>query len=170
MTADALIVVANEFLASRGATLVSKRTLRFYTAQEVVPSPMGSPKFARYGFEHLLSLLAARSLQDQGQRLEQIRRETVEIQRGRLDRIEGLVETWLHQERVQSGKILGSRGVKEDGTEDPFVKLAGLGTATIRVNLSPNVTLEVSDSLNVVQDLTKAQKELERILSTLGAE
>lgn len=170
MTADALVVLANEFLSGKGVTLVSKRTLRFYTAQDVVPSPMGSPKFARYGYEHLLSLLAARCLQDQGRRLEQIKRETQEIHRGRLDRLEGVVTQWLGQGRQVSGRVMSVRETasKESGA-DPFVKLADIGSALIRIPLSPSVTLEVADTHNLTGDLQKAQKELARIIDEFEA-
>lgn len=160
MTADALVNLANDFLSQRGATLVSKRTLRFYTAQDVVPSPMGSPKFARYGYEHLLSLLAARSLQDQGMRLEEIRRETSEIMSGRLERIETRVSTWLEGSRGGAISVMQAR----ETSHTPFSRLAQLGTATLRLPLAPNVQLELGDSANILGDLEKAQKALGRIL------
>lgn len=167
MTADELIATANEFLAARGASLISKRTLRFYTAQGVVPVPLGSPKYARYGYEHLLSMLAARSLQDQGMRLEQIRFEIAEIQTGRLNRIEGRVEAWLENKWPHKGKLLAA---KETSVADPesakIAKLAQMGSTFIRLPLGPNVSLEISDTITIESDLNKAYKEFGKLITS----
>lgn len=169
MTADALVVVVNEFLSERGATLISKRTLRFYTAQDVVPSPMGSPKFARYGYEHVLSLLAARALQDQGQRLDQIRVETSEIHRGRLDRIEGLVEAWLAQGFGAGRRTARVREANAEMGADAFSKLASMGSSLVRISLTPNCTIEVVDTPSLATELDRAAKELRKLADRLSA-
>ncbi len=172
VTADMLVLTANEFLARRGAQLVSKRTLRFYTAQDVVPSPMGSPKFARYGYEHLLTLLAARALQDQGMKLDKIKTETSEIARGRFDRIEGLVEVWLGQASMVQGRAMSVResaaAYGETTEKDAFARLSKVGHASLRIPLTQGCTLEVSDSPSLEAELTKAHKELGKVIEKLG--
>lgn len=168
MTADGVVLTVNEILANRGATLISKRTLRFYTSQDVVPAPMGSPKFARYGYEHLLSLLGARAMQDQGQKLDQIRMEMDEIRRGRLDRIEALVESWMGQTPPQRAKA--TRTVREGSDSYQSNKLAKLGTARIRIPLTTNCNLEVADSADMVQELERASRELSKLIEKVRSE
>ena len=173
MTADALILVVNEFLSDRGALLISKRTLRFYTSQGVVPHPLGSPKLARYGYEHLLSLLASRALQDQGQRIDNIRMEVAEIARGRYDRLETVVVHWLSQASEKPGRVMkvreGAAG-KPANMNDPFTILTKRGSTGVKIQISPSCTLEVSDTVNVRRDLKSALKELTRIVEELPEE
>lgn len=72
-TAKELIAHANKVLRAMGLPDVQIRTLRFYIAQGVVPPPVGSPKFARYEFSHLNSLVILRMMQNQGMRLAEIK-------------------------------------------------------------------------------------------------
>jgi DNA-binding transcriptional MerR regulator len=94
-TADELIESANALLRRRPGQEISKRTLRYYITEGVVPPPTGPAKFSRYGYEHLVAVLAVRALQDLGTSLERIRVETEELQRGHMDRLSRLVEGWL---------------------------------------------------------------------------
>ncbi|MCC6685378.1 MAG: MerR family transcriptional regulator [Fimbriimonadaceae bacterium] len=72
-TAKELIGHANKVLRAMGLPDVQIRTLRFYIAQGVVPPPVGSPKFARYDFQHLRGIVSSRALQNEGLTLTQIR-------------------------------------------------------------------------------------------------
>lgn len=72
-TAKEVIAQANKVLRALRLPDVQIRTLRFYIAQGVVPPPIGSPKFARYGFTHLENLVLSRVMQDQGMTLADIR-------------------------------------------------------------------------------------------------
>jgi DNA-binding transcriptional MerR regulator len=170
-TADVLILRANELLAARGAQIISKRTLRFYTGQDVVPKPLGSPKFARYAYEHLLSLVAARALQDQGQKLQQIKQEVSEVARGRLDRLESLVDKWMDNGVSVSGRFAqikeGTADFAGDTEMDAIKTITKLGTSNLRVRLSGAVSLEISDTASIKAELGKAHKELGRILNQL---
>lgn len=172
MTADGVVLTVNEVLADRGATLISKRTLRFYTSQDVVPSPMGSPKFARYGYEHLLSLLGARAMQDQGQKLDQIRVEMSEIRRGRLDRIEALIDSWISQVPPQRAKSarLAKESSESIGAMNSFNKLAKMGTTRLRIPLTTNCGLEIADSSDMVQELERASRELTKLIEKVRSE
>jgi len=51
---------------------ISPRTIRYYISQGLLPGHRGSPKHARYGFEHLVGVVAIRAYQDLGHRLEQV--------------------------------------------------------------------------------------------------
>jgi len=64
-----LIVAGNEIFVKFGLPEIQIRTLRFYIQNQVVDRPVGSPKFARYNFRHLLQLVGARVLQDRGLKL-----------------------------------------------------------------------------------------------------
>ena len=70
---DDLLVAANDVLRAAGLEEVQRRTLRFYILKGIVSRPIGSPKFARYEYGHLLRLVGARSAQDQGVKLDQIK-------------------------------------------------------------------------------------------------
>ncbi len=72
-SAQQLLKEANGVLKGLGLPGIQIRTLRFYISEGVVPPPIGSPKFARYEFRHLQNLVYARSLQNQGMKLVQIR-------------------------------------------------------------------------------------------------
>lgn len=164
-TVDALVSAANSFLQPRGAAPVTKRTLRFYTTQGVVPSPLGSPKFARYGYEHLLTLLAARALQDQGSKLEQIRDDVREIADGKVDRIEGVVDVWLAQRPATRGRVLQ---VREDRAEyGAKTKLAAVSQPTVRIQLTETASLELKEEVASSESLVAAHKALGKLIEKI---
>jgi DNA-binding transcriptional MerR regulator len=165
---DNMIDIANEYLQSRGALPISKRTLRYYTSRSVVPSPMGSPKFARYGYEHVLSLLGSRAMQDQGMKLEAIREELADLRKGRYDRVESVVDTWLSNLRG-SQVLLAREGRSAYGEEgvDQFTQLAARGRAAIKVKLTEATSLEVTDTKAVVEELTAAKDAIDKLISAM---
>lgn len=69
-TIDELVSAVNSVLRDRPDLSVTKRTIRFYVAQGIIPPPRGAPKFARYPFENLLTIVAIRRMQDRGEKLE----------------------------------------------------------------------------------------------------
>ena len=79
-TVKELLAHANEVLRSLKLPDVQSRTLRFYITEGVVPPPIGSPKFARYEFRHLESLVLSRALQNQGMKLAQIKSQMIPSQ------------------------------------------------------------------------------------------
>ena len=85
-----------EELAALAATPV--RTIRFYIQEGLVPRPSGAGRGARYGREHLETLLAIRRWQEQGLALGRIRRllagETAGLPPA--PREPGSVEVWSH--------------------------------------------------------------------------
>lgn len=70
-TIDELVDAANSLTRDRPRLKVSLRTVRFYISRELLPRPLGAPKVARYGMEHLLRVVAYRCMQDSGQSLEE---------------------------------------------------------------------------------------------------
>ena len=53
---------------------VSRRTVRYYVQEGLIPAPMGLGRGARYGKEHLERLLRVKSLQEEGLTLDEVRR------------------------------------------------------------------------------------------------
>ena len=58
---------------------VSRRTVRFYVQEGLIPAPLGIGRGNHYGPEHLGRLLEVKSLQEAGQTLDEIR---ARVQRG----------------------------------------------------------------------------------------
>ena len=54
---------------------VSRRTVRFYVQQGLLPAPLGVGRGKHYGTEHLARLRAVKALQQQGRSLDEVRRE-----------------------------------------------------------------------------------------------
>ena len=164
-TIDKLLEAANAILASGGAAPVLKRTLRFYTSQKVVPRPLGSPKFARYGYEHLLILLASRALQDQGMKLQQIAHEVEEVKRGQFTRLEKLVEEWLSNRPIGLVRERGDAYVVD--TDEMTAKSLGIGQLVRQFPLTPNATLSVSGNVLIRAELEEARNAIEAMLKQI---
>ncbi len=52
---------------------VSRRTVRYYIQEHLLPPPLGVGRGRHYGSEHLARLLAVKAMQEQGMTLEEIR-------------------------------------------------------------------------------------------------
>lgn len=168
-TADRLIEAANSLLPQTGVPEISKRTLRFYTAQGVVPRPLGSPKFARYGFEHLLTLLAARALQDRGMKLHQIVNEVEEIRRGQFARMESVVEDWIrHTNAIYSHAVREPLPQDYDQPDTLLAEQYGAGQLQRVINLSPSTSLSISGKAVLKEELDGARKAIESLLKQIG--
>jgi DNA-binding transcriptional MerR regulator len=61
---------------------VTRRTVRYYIQEGLLPAPLGVGRGKHYSGEHLERLLRLKSLQERGLTLEQIRRERVGPGRG----------------------------------------------------------------------------------------
>ena len=53
---------------------VSRRTIRYYVQEGLIPQPLGLGRGNHYGQEHLDRILRVKAMQEAGQRLEDIRR------------------------------------------------------------------------------------------------
>ncbi|MGB5817246.1 MAG: MerR family transcriptional regulator, partial [Thermoanaerobaculia bacterium] len=71
MTTDKRYTVGE--LAELGG--VSRRTVRYYVQEGLIPTPLGVGRGAHYGPEHLEQLLRVKSMQERGLSLEEIRQE-----------------------------------------------------------------------------------------------
>ncbi len=63
---------------------VSRRTVRYYIQEGLLPAPYGLGRGDHYGAEHLQALLRVKSLQEAGRSLDEIRRPAARQLRGRL--------------------------------------------------------------------------------------
>jgi DNA-binding transcriptional MerR regulator len=63
---------------------VSRRTVRYYIQEGLLPAPFGLGRGDHYGAEHLQALLRVKSLQEAGRSLDEIRRPAARQPRGRL--------------------------------------------------------------------------------------
>ncbi|MBA3724975.1 MAG: MerR family transcriptional regulator [Armatimonadetes bacterium] len=71
---DELVDAVNTVLGQRGRTpIFTRRTLRYYVSEGLIPPPEGPPKYSRYIFEHLRLIVNAKRMQDQGMRLDEVR-------------------------------------------------------------------------------------------------
>jgi DNA-binding transcriptional MerR regulator len=53
---------------------VSRRTVRYYVQESLIPAPLGVGRGNHYGAEHLERILRVKALQEAGQTLDEIRR------------------------------------------------------------------------------------------------
>jgi DNA-binding transcriptional MerR regulator len=67
-----------EELAALGG--ITRRTVRYYVQEGLLPAPLGVGRGRHYGEEHLARLQAVKALQERGLSLEAVRRE---LERGR---------------------------------------------------------------------------------------
>ncbi|MGB5892294.1 MAG: MerR family transcriptional regulator [Thermoanaerobaculia bacterium] len=74
MTTDKRYTVGE--LAELGG--VSRRTVRYYVQEGLIPTPLGVGRGAHYGPEHLEQLLRVKSMQERGLSLEEIRQEPLD--------------------------------------------------------------------------------------------
>ena len=173
-TANELVDAINHALRRKGEADFSKRTLRFYIAQGVVPPPIGSTKFARYGFEHFLAVLAARALRDRGIRLDKVANELKDLRAGKLDKYEPMVEEWFGQQRI--GALYGHsvmeqpRGYGESRAGRAKSSNPGrlLGTSVQRISLTTRCTLELTGTPDVVRELRQAYQTLHDLIEKVS--
>ena len=62
-----------EELAALGG--VTRRTVRYYVQQDLLPAPLGVGRGRHYGPQHLAQLQAVKALQEQGLSLDEVRQE-----------------------------------------------------------------------------------------------
>lgn len=164
-TADELVRMAQTLLDRRVSHPFTKRTLRFYIAQGAVPSPLGSPKFARYSHRHLVRVLATRMLQDQGYKLEEIVAQFEEGDKAGSERLEADVSAWLGEDRSAVTRI----APREQQTRTTAPRTAGshVGEICRRIHLSDNVCLVIYGDHDVENALQKARTGLDKVVRTL---
>lgn len=111
-----------ETLAS--LTKTSRRTIRFYVQEGLLPAPEGETRAADYGDAHLERLLAIRRLQLEGLTLAGIRRRLDAPQAvASTDTPPGTVEVWSHI-HLQAGVLLQIEPSQARLSSDQISRLA----------------------------------------------
>lgn len=164
-TADDLVAIVQELLPRYPNQVFTKRTMRFYIAQGVVHRPLGSPKFARYSYEHLLQLLATRMLQDQGYKLEYISKYNNDFWDGDTKKVEADLDKWLV--RVRSATMTVKERRREYGGKSML--LPGQEDVS-RVRLTEDVVLELRPLDQRREQLERALKRLMEMVSATPAD
>lgn len=143
-TIDELVGAVNSVLRDRPHLHIQVRTVRYYIAKGLIRPPSGSPKFARYGMEHLRGILDLRAKLNEGSRL-----------------MEGAEE---RKRRPAMNTILRhvseAAGYRRTVTEPPGLK----GVAIQRVTLGPGLVLEVEGTQVQVEHLAAARDAIDSIL------
>jgi DNA-binding transcriptional MerR regulator len=159
-TIDELTDAANSILRHRPRLQVLKRTTRYYITEGVLPPPSGSPKFARYGVEHLLRLIGAKCLQDEGKSLEEVKLELDRLLR-ETDAAE-LVQQWVAGRGMTDLPTLRETPMPWQPSSPRHQSLELQSVA--RVRLSHDLVLEIPAQMPPVQALTLAREAIERML------
>lgn len=92
---EELVDSANRLLRTGRGKELTKRTVRYYVAEGLIPPPMGPAKFARYTYQHLLMLIIVRASLDHGLRLELISKQLAELESAPDEVLEQEAEKWL---------------------------------------------------------------------------
>lgn len=175
---EELVDAANSILRDRPRLRVSKRTVRYYVSQGVLPAPRGAPKFARYGMEHLAKLVGARAMQDEGQSLEEVGEALRQAFRGGeasgVARIQRLLAAAPESQGYVAEQIDAYVGETPQGPlmEAPTRRLmrssdrsdAATPVETLRFSLCDGAVLEVQKGRPVEDVLRESQRAIERLL------
>lgn len=183
---DELVDAANAVLRHKGAEPLSRRTVRYYIVEDLVPQAEGPPKYARYTFDHLVAVVAVRALQDEGFTLEQIRQEMKRM------RVPGGIahraNAWLRDPEPsrRSPEYWSRRGMNDRVDADTPARLAprppprveepaataaaagaadGVGHPVRRIQLTPDLTLELREGADLKTALRVAVNKLIEIMS-----
>ena len=153
-TVNELLAAVNSLMGDEDMTV---RTIRYYVGQGVLSRPYGAPKFARYGYEHLVCILAARMLQDKGWKLDRITHELAEARNGAPDAYAKRVEDWLPTRVVRERrKAYGtSNGSARNGNVHRFV-------------LTEKSAIEIAANTELKKELVDASKSLQKLVKSLG--
>lgn len=182
-SADELVANTNALLRHLPEAQVQKRTLRFYSSQGLLPPPEGPRSKAQYRYEHLVILVALRVFKQLGLKLERIE-DIIRSQRAEgIDKLAQTVQWYLDQaqrglpdlaaisylvspqEQYDVVKLMGSSFAKH-----PLQSLRGDAKPTrqsqkrMRVELTPDVTLEVSEDKPLQSVLQEAYQKLKKLL------
>lgn len=151
MTVDCLLEVVNGIFSAHGVSPLLKRTLRYYTSQGIVPRPLGSPKFARYAYPHIIAIIASRALQDQGNKLEVIVQEMKQLKTD-TSGLELLAQNWLQKQSggapVKMPKVAESKAAYADAPN----------SGTKAYKLTPHSTLIIDGAQDLATELKRVQE------------
>lgn len=167
-SADGLVNTVNELLQSKGLHPFTKRALRYYISEGVLPSAIGPAKFARYRYEHLLGILAARMFQYRGFRLDDIKVELAKLHTPEAGNIEKEVDDWIAEPSLGSSQIYDLRKnyQTKQGTSRTFIPLS---TSLQRIQLTQHICIEIREGANLENELRKARREIDNMIKTYSA-
>lgn len=178
-TIDELVSAVNSVLRDRPDLAVSRRTIRFYVAQGIIPPPRGAPKFARYPFENLLTIVAIRRLQDQGDRLEVAQKRAIQVRttdpEAAIAWVESLAKGDANQVREPESlyNVPPYSPAAPPPAAQPMVQTFHMSPSPSRVRrtapleryeLGPDITLTVPAERDQRQVLEEAQEAIREIL------
>ena len=177
-TIDELVSAVNSVLRDRPDLAISKRTIRFYVSQGIIPPPRGAPKFARYPFENLLTIVAIRRLQDQGDKLEIAQKRAIQVRTNDLDDAIRWVESLGRQTRQQSQETQPAFAASEMAPAPRVAEQAVMysmsphepaspqrrNVSLERYELGPDISLTVPSDRNQREALIAAKRAIEEIL------
>lgn len=162
---DELLSIAHALLRDKAGHDVSVRLLRYYTSEGILPKAIGSPKFARYGYEHLVGMLAARALLDQGRKLEEAKQAIEGIHQGETEVAERIAEEWLGTVRAPASPPSLRFSMSSYPQEMQSFSTFREAQNVLRIPLTKRSTLEVSGDADIDRELSEALRKLERLLA-----
>jgi DNA-binding transcriptional MerR regulator len=164
---EELVDSANRLLQTGRGKELTKRTVRYYVSEGLIPPPIGPAKFARYTYQHLLMLIIVRASLDHGLRLELISKQLAELESAPDEILEQEAEKWLSGEEtselheirsprklmfMESPKVYESRTFF-GGSDEKLVK---------RIQLTERSCLEVDAEADFSMELRAALRALRK--------
>ncbi len=159
---EELVDAVNSLTRDSPRLKVSLRTIRFYISRDLLPRPLGAPKVARYGMEHLLRTVAYRCMQESGRSLEESKREMDLVIRNIPEAIEH-VEMLLHRPVLS---VIESSVHRSLSLQPRVARLPVQETVT-KIRLTPSAVLEHSGESGDIEDLKEALAALEAHIENL---
>lgn len=179
---DELVAATNGVLRGHPRLEVSRRTLRYYVAQGVLPPPSGPPKYARYEGEHLLRAVALRAISARGRTLAEAQRETesllglstdetareIRARVDALDREATVAEIELGELRASGPPPAPDAPSPVSSSPAPRPRSVATlpGERVVRLRLAPGIVLEVSGSTVGREALQDAKDAIQILLNS----
>lgn len=161
--ADDLIEIVNKLLKPHGAHPFTKRALRYYISEGILPPAIGPTKFARYSHEHLVGILAIRMLQLQGCRLHEAIPQLKQWMASGIEQLEHRVNNWLKKSPLQEG-IVREMPKPYQAQKEARILALHPSTQLRRIQLTPHIYIDVVEGADLETELQKAQKALQELI------
>lgn len=169
---DELVDAANSILRLRPRLQVSPRTVRYYASPDIgiLPRHSGSPKFPRYGLEHLARLVAARLLLDSGETLQSAREQIEGVFAGSPELGIKAVENLIEPREPSAAPFAAVRASPlPASSRDQGIDIRGMRPVSKHVwklQLAPGITLEFDDRHDLEEAVRIAKKSLEDFIDS----
>lgn len=159
---EELVKAANRILLDSRHAEVGTRTVRYYVSERLLPPPLGSPKLARYTFEHLLRLVSARALQDSGLKLDAIAAALDGAAAQGEDEFTRTARSWLSKAELVQPLRLHEQYFASPERDLIEPKLARERYRKLR--LTPNSELHVREGAKMDSELAKVVEKLNKLI------